>query len=384
MPICKHFQQCGGCQLQHLAYSKQLEIKKKIVEYLVKRKIDKIIPSPKIFYYRNKMDYSIDQENGKIIVGLREKGKWWKVVDLEECYLMSKEANQIKNLFREFANRKKLSVYDKNSHKGLLRYLVIREGKFTNQRMVVINTSSQFSNKEDLHSIFLEFFDILKSNSIKITSFLHGINDSLSDISLSFQTFLLKGNRMIVENLNGINFLINENSFFQTNSYTANLMIKEVEKIVKNLDKKILIDLFAGTGTFSIPFYKIFEKIIAIEAWKENTKLYIQNLKINGISLKKFEIIEKKVEEIKFNFDKNSLVIVDPPRQGLSSKTIKLLNKSEIDTLIYISCNPLSFSKNLSKLNFKIQKLILVDQFPNTWHVELISLLKKINLTKTK
>ncbi len=401
--ICKHFGKCGGCQLQNLSYEEQLELKKKNIEFFFDRKLDEIIPSPKQFYYRNRMDYVIGEKEGNVVVGLKEKGKWWEIVDLEECLLMSKEADKIKNLFREFANNNKLPAWDLKKHKGLLRYLIIREGKFTNERMVVINTSNDYLNKgfssnkkenlseeekekeKEIEGLFLKFLEILEGNKIKVTSFIHGINNTITDISFNYQVNVLKGEKYIKESLMNYKFLIGPNSFFQTNSYTADLMVKKVNELIEEINKENLIDLYCGEGTFSIPYHDKFEKILGIELNKESIELYKENLKLNKINSDKFKLISSSVEkaikkeEIKKFFGKDSLLIVDPPRSGLTEKVVKTIKNSQIDTMIYISCNYKTQYRDIKMLGFEIEKLIMVDQFPQTTHVETIALLKRKN-----
>ncbi|MEO2154932.1 MAG: 23S rRNA (uracil(1939)-C(5))-methyltransferase RlmD, partial [Nanoarchaeota archaeon] len=412
--ICKHFGICGGCQLQDLSYEEQLELKKRNIEFFFKdlknKPIDKIIPSPKEIYYRNRMDYVVGKEKienkEKIIIGLKEKGKWWKVVDLEECFLMSKEADLIKNLFKEFVNQKKLSAWDLKEHKGLLRYLIIREGKFTNERMLIINTSNDYLNKgfksnkkeklseeekkekEKIEQIFLEFYDLLKEQGIKIDSFIHGVNNTITDISFNFEVNVLKGKELIKEKLNSFYFLIGPNSFFQSNSYTADLMVEEVKQIIKEIKEEKetnnLIDLYCGEGTFSIPYYKYFNKILGIELNKESIKLYNKNLELNKIKEKeKFFLVASSVEkatkkeEIRKFFNKDSLLIVDPPRSGLNKRVIELIKKSNIENMIYISCNYKTQYRDIKMLGFELKKLMMVDQFPQTTHVETIALLDR-------
>ncbi len=386
----------------NFGYEEQLKLKKNKVEFLFNR-IDKVIPSPKQFYYRNRMDYVVGKnENEKVIIGLKEKGKWWKIVDLEECFLMSKEANEIKNLFKEFANRKGLKAWDLKKHNGLLRYLVIREGKFTNERMLVINTSNDYLNKgfkgnkkvelneeelkakKEVEEIFLEFHDLLKEKGVEVNSFIHGVNNTITDISYSFEVNVLKGTNLIKEKLNNHYFLIGPNSFFQSNSYTASLMIKEVEDFVKELNEKHslnnLIDLFCGEGTFSLPFNKYFEKIVGVELNKESIELYKKNLELNNLNPKKFELINKAVEKIDFEIEKEDLIIVDPPRSGLNKKTIKWLKNQKNKFFIYISCNPETQYRDIEMLKeFRLKKLVMIDQFPNTPHIETIAFLERIN-----
>ncbi len=385
----------------NLTYEEQLRLKKNKVEFLF-NKLDKVIPSPKQFYYRNRMDYVIGEEENKVIIGLKEKGKWWKIVDLEECFLMSRDADRIKNLFRDFVNEKGLKAWDLKKHKGLLRYLIIREGKFTNERMLIINTSNDYLNKgfngnkkvdlneeelkakEEIEDVFLEFYDFLNEEGIKIDSFIHGINNTITDISYSFEINVLKGKNLIKEKLNNYYFLIGPNSFFQSNSYTADLMIKEVEGFIKDLTNNYsfdkLIDLFCGEGTFSIPFNNYFEKIVGVELNKESIGLYKKNLELNNLNPKKFELINKAVEKIGFEINKEDLVIVDPPRSGLNKKTIKWLKNQKNKYFIYISCNPESQYRDIELLKeFKLKSLIMVDQFPHTPHIETIAFLERTN-----
>ena len=399
--LCPHYGKCGGCQLQHLTYEEQIKLKKEKVTLLFGR-LDKVILSPKQIYYRNKMDYVIGKKKEKIIIGLKEKGKWWKIIDLKNCVLMSKEANEIKNLFRDFANKNNFSVWDLKRHKGLLRYLIIREGKFTNERMLIINTSNDYlgkgfnsnkkesltddelKKKEEIQNLFLEFFELLAENNIKIDSFIHGVNNTITDVSFSFELDVLKGEKLIKERLGDLFFFLGPNSFFQANSYTADLMINEIKGIIKDLlDKKgfyNLLDLYSGSGTFSIPFNEFFDEIIAVELNKESIELYKKNLEINNLNKNKFKLINKSVEKSLNDFElKDFLLIIDPPRSGLTPKAIKLIKKLRPEYLIYVSCNPETQYRDINYLKAKIEKLIMIDQFPQTYHIETIALLRLNN-----
>ena len=369
MLLCRHYGKCGGCQLQNLSYKEQLERKVEKVINLFKLEPEETIPSPKIYYYRNRMDWVVGPEYK---VGLKEKGKWWAYVDIEECLLQSEESNIIRNKFREFIKEKNLEPWDTVKHKGFVRYIVIREGKFTNERMVTIITYKT----EDLNyykNLWLEFFEEIKDF---VTSFYWGINPTFGDVSYAYEKYHLCGNLYLKEKLLDNFYLIGPNSFFQPNSYTAEILLKKVIEFLEPKENEIIYDLYSGVGTFSIEIAKYAKEVISIDSEPETEELFYKNCEINGIKNCKF--ILKRAENInKLSANK---VVLDPPRSGLHPKVIKLLGKSYIKRIIYVSCNPetqIRDIKQLEKFGYKLERYILIDQFPHTIHIESIAILNK-------
>lgn len=367
--LCKHYGKCGGCQVQHLSYDEQIDLKVKDVINLFKIEPEEVIKSPKIFYYRNRMDWVVGPN---YFVGLKEKGKWWSYVNIEECLLQSQESNRIRNEFREFIKEKNLEPWDTKRHKGFVRYIVVREGKFTGERLVNIITYKT-DEIEKYKELFLEFLERVRDI---VTSLYWGINPTITDISYGFEEILLYGNKFLKEKLLDNVYYISPNSFFQPNSYTAEIMIKKVIEFLEPKENEIIYDLYSGIGTFSIEIAKYSKKVIGVDSEKETEKMFYINSKEN--KLNNTEFILSKVESLRdIKADK---VVLDPPRSGVHPKVIRLLGKSDAKKIIYVSCNPKTQYrdiKQLERFGYKLEKYILIDQFPHTVHIESIAELQK-------
>ncbi|WP_258392926.1 23S rRNA (uracil(1939)-C(5))-methyltransferase RlmD [Nanobdella aerobiophila] len=367
--ICKYFNKCGGCQIQNLSYNKQIEYKiNKFIE-IFNLEPDEVIKSPKIFYYRNRMDYAVGKNYE---VGLKEYKKWYSYIDIDECYLQSEESNIIRNRFRDFIINNKLEPWNNIDHTGFIRYIVIREGKFTNERMVNIVTSNT-ENIEYYKNIFLEFYKEIKKY---VNSFYWTINNTISDVSYGDINYNLNNNNYIKEKALDNIYYISPNNFYQPNSYTAEILLKYVKELSNIKENDIVYDLYSGSGFYAIELSKYSNYVYAIDNSIENKKMFEVNKNINNI--KNLRFLLSRVEDIeKISADK---IIVDPPRSGLGKGVIKKIINSYPKDIIYISCYPETQKRDIDyfiNAGYKINNKILIDQFPNTFHMETIFTLKK-------
>ncbi|MCD6422017.1 23S rRNA (uracil(1939)-C(5))-methyltransferase RlmD [bacterium] len=363
MSKCPHYPQCGGCGLLDYPYSQQLTIKQKEVEDLFSRSLDNVIPSPKTRYFRNRMDFVVAPPAK---VGLRERGKWNKVVDIERCLLLSAQADQIRKSFREWLKKKKFPPYDLRSHQGLIRYLVIREAKFSGERMVIVVVKEE---DEALKEELKKWAQNLPINSLYL-----GVQPSLGDTSVAKKYLLLAGKELIEEKIEGLTLPISPSSFFQPNPYTLPALIKTVRDLVAPQKGERIGDLYGGVGTFAL-FLAESARLTLVESDPENVRLAKWAQRKNNRS---FEILAQPVEKLTHRFfDK---VIVDPPRGGLSPSALAVLSRLLSGRIVYVSCNPKTQKRDINFLEAKgyyLRKLVLIDQFPHTLHTETVALLVK-------
>jgi 23S rRNA (uracil-5-)-methyltransferase RumA len=352
IPKCKYFGKCGGCILQHLSYKEQIKLKKEKLERLFGLSV-KILPSPKIYGYRNRIDIAITDKG----IGFREREKWWKIVDIEECKLFGKKSKLALEKIREFMRDFKLEPFNLRKSEGFLRYIVLREGKFTNELMVNLVTYKGKMPKE-----IKNYFDFA-------SSLYWSINETKSDISCG-EPKKFWGKEFIEEKLNSNRYLIHPNTFFQTNSYQAAKLIKIVEKFV---DGNRVLDLYCGVGTFSIYLAKKGLKVDSIDIDPFAIKIAKRNAKINNVKVKFYIGEDKNVVNLEYD-----TIIVDPPRSGLHPKLIKKLLKEKPKNIIYVSCNPKSLKNDIEKLNeiYRAEEMVALDMFPQTMHIETILNLK--------
>ncbi|MBP1911290.1 23S rRNA (uracil-5-)-methyltransferase RumA [Thermococcus stetteri] len=354
-PKCPYFGVCGGCLLQHLPYEKQLEFKKEKLSTYIDMDVD-VMPSPVIYGHRNRIDVVVSTKG----IGFRRYGTWWDVVDIEECPVFGPASRKVLKSLRNFIEEENPTLYEIGKNKGFLRYIVMREGKFTGELMVNLVTS-----EGTLPESFPEYFPYA-------TSIYWSVNRTESDVSYG-DVERYWGEPFIRERLDDVTYLIHPNSFFQTNSYQA---VSLVRKVAEFVDGEKVLDLYSGVGTFGVYLAKRGFKVEGIEINPFAVEMAKKNAQINEIDAE-FRVGEDK--------DVNSLseydtVIVDPPRAGLHPKLVRKILKDRPETLVYVSCNPKTLSQNLKELSesYKIEEVIGLDMFPHTPHVEAVVQLKRV------
>jgi|Deesub1362B_J571_1020462.scaffolds.fasta_scaffold00023_43 23S rRNA (uracil-5-)-methyltransferase RumA len=371
-PKCRYFGLCGGCRFQHWEYDRQLTFKREAIydaaaKWGVETEVNPVIPSPRIWYYRNRMDYAISYD-GK--VGLKRYGSWSEVIDLYECYLMSPEAVKIMDITRDFMGKHGIPGWDLFKHYGLLRYIVIREGKFTGDRMAIYIT---------YRGVMRHIESLLESLSSEgiVTSIVWGINPTITDISIGKDLRFLWGEDHLTEEIKGLRFHIHPNAFFQTNSYQTIRLVEEVDRYIDG--GGLLLDVYSGVGLFSLSYSNKFKEVLGIEVEEESIYSGEISLKWNNISNVRF--IRGRAEDVlpRLNDDVDT-VILDPPRPGITKKVRRNIEGIRPRKIIYVSCNPDTMMRDISyiegyKLSLPIQP---IDLFPHTPHIESIAVLERV------
>lgn len=371
-PKCPYAAKCGGCKWQHLDYQTQLKAKRNAINRTFSETgltygVQEVTPAPEIFYYRNRMDYSFGP-NGQL--GLKQPGHWWEPLDLEVCYLESEEAVEILKRIREWAREQELSFWDNRQHEGLLRYVVIREGKNTDERMVTI-LASESADKKVTDALRAKLDDLA-------TSIVWGINTAISVTSIAEEVLAIKGDPWIHESINGYQYRIHPNSFFQTNSRMAAVLQDTVREFCGELKDKTLLDLYCGSGFFSIALASDTKQAIGIELDPFGIESAKLNAGLNQIANVEYHVA--KAEDFDWIGIMPEVVIVDPPRAGLHPKVLETLRLALPERIVYVSCNYNRFAEELPFLltHYKITKQRALDLFPHTPHVELITLFEHI------
>ncbi len=384
-PVCSHFGLCGGCSWQDLKYEEQLKFKTKHVKDSLTRlgnftdpTVREALGCEKIFYYRNKMEYAfLPDPDKKLVLGLHPRGRYDQVFDLKECFLQSQTANQIVDFVRQFARQNDLPSYVQKNQSGLLRYLVIKEGKNTNLTMVnMVTYKGDFPEGE-------EFSQKLCLNFPSIKSVVRNINSKIANIALGEEEELLGGQRIITERLGDFTFEISSNSFFQTNPRQAEKLYRIVLDMAGLEGKEEVLDLYCGNGTISIFLSSVAERVIGVESVEESVQNAKRNAELNDIE--NCEFICGEAKEILKSFENEKrvfpVVVVDPPRAGLHKDVIKsLLNLTPLK-IIYVSCNPTTLARDLEifcEEDYQLETIQPVDMFPHTYHIESVSKLIRI------
>ncbi len=376
-PKCDAFTKCGGCNLQNLSYQKQLELKEHQVIESFKRighieieDLLPIIPSPKQWFYRNKMEFCFGGSNSQLLLGLHPKGSYKEVVNLKGCYIFSPHTGIILETVKEFL--KGIPPYNPISHKGVLRHLVIREAKFTEEIMINLVTSEWIEDMKKLA-------DMLKEKVPNIRTILWTRNRRISDAVIPEEEKVITGDGYITECIDDLLFKITPWSFFQPNSYITPILYKRVIDLMK--DNRFILDLFSGSGGISLFLAREGKRVIGIDMNKECVKSAVESMRMNKIEGCEFiqgdvrKVLYERRREWKGRVDG---IVVDPPRTGLSKKVIKRLAELKAQRVVYISCNPSTLARDAALLReqgYRVEKVQPLDMFPHTHHIELLALL---------
>ncbi|MCX7879682.1 MAG: 23S rRNA (uracil(1939)-C(5))-methyltransferase RlmD [Ignavibacteria bacterium] len=401
-PICKHFGTCGGCSFQNIKYSEQLFWKKHFVADALERiakihkvEINDVLPSERIFNYRNKVEFTFGTKPWiedvlqfkssvstntvpAFSLGFHLPNRFDKTLDIEECYLSYFRVNDLLSQIRQKALELNLRPYDLRTHKGFLRNLIIRTARHKNQVLINIVTTSQISNNEQ---IFLDWIESELSNSNEYSHVIHTNNDSYSPMPQG-EIKVIKGEANLVEILNGLNFSISPFAFFQVNPYQAENLMKKVIEYAEPAGK-VVWDLYCGSGTFSLALAKEAKFVYGIEinsSAVEDASINASKNNITNVSFLALDLHKKSVLAELAKLPKPDVVVLDPPRSGLHKNILNAIVNILPKKIIYVSCNPTTQSRDLFELVkfYNLLEIQPIDMFPQTYHIETIASLEII------
>lgn len=374
------FEDFHGCDFGMLEYNSQLKYKTELVKDVME-KIGGVKDVPVEFIigadeedrknYRNKViePFALDK-NKKIVTGMFKR-KSHEVFEVGENILSSNLANKIINNVKKLLNKNKISVYKEKEHKGILRHIMVRTNSANEAMLVLIINSKKVPKDVE------EFLKGVYENTEEIKSVYVSLNNEITNVALGKENIHLFGEKYIKENINGINFNISPDSFFQINVNQTKKLYEMGISFFDNIENKYIVDAFSGTGTIGMILSKKAEKIYSIEIVKSAVKDGIRTAKENNIE--NIEFITGDVNKELLNLIEKGKrvdsVIFDPPRKGIEEESLIKLARHKIEEIVYISCNPSTFardSKILINEGYKLEKIQPVDMFPQTSHIEVV------------
>jgi 23S rRNA (uracil1939-C5)-methyltransferase len=378
---CSHFGTCGGCRWQDIDYESQLRLKSEMVRNALSDvevgEYREIIGSPEIFYYRNKMEFSFGRgEEDSLHIGLHHLGRYNRIFDLEACYLQSEVSNKIVHLVRQYAMDAGLPPYDLKSHEGILRFLVIREGKETGELMVNL-VVSQFHDTP-----VPELANRLISALPDITTFIVTLHTGKAQVAMGEEQFVLKGTGCITERCGELAFDISPQAFFQTNTRQAAVLYRIVSNLAKVDETMRVLDLYCGTGGISLNLGTSVDSVVGIEQVEESVCDARHNAIKNGLANCTFLVgrTEDVLSELVSEGQIFDLVIADPPRAGMHVRAIEALVDLRPKVILYVSCNPQTLAADAEQLvscGFNAAIVQPLDLFPHTPHCEIVMVLQR-------
>ena len=395
-PECEHFGVCGGCKWQNMSYEKQLEFKQDEVVNNIKRiggiedfENLPILGGDEPYYYRNKMEFSFSNArwltseeiksgtdiNQKNALGFHIPGQWSKILDLKNCYLQEYPSNEIRLAIRNYAIENELDFFDLKSQDGFLRTLMLRQNS-KGEWMILIQF---FKENEEQRIKLLNF---ILEQFPQITTLLYAINPKGNDsvYDLDIKTYFGEG--FIFEEMDGLKFKIGPKSFFQTNYKQALNLYRKTLEFADINENQVVYDLYTGTGTIAQYIARHAKQVIGIEAVPEAIDAAKENAKLNGLANCIFycgDMKEVFTEEFLTQHPKADVLITDPPRDGMHPKVVEQILKLSPNRIVYVSCNSATQARDLALMKdfYRVEKILPIDMFPQTHHVENIALLTK-------
>lgn len=376
-PFCPLYQDCGGCQLQHLNYAAQLKWKRQQVVDAVERigklngvEVFDTLGMENPLRYRNKMQFPVGRGKGGLIVGCYARGSH-KIIDTASCPIQNAGNDKILNAVRTVAEKFKLQPYDEDTHKGFLRHVMGRVGSSGEMMIVLVTASPNFPNAKN-------FVRALCNELPEVTSIQQNVQTFRNNVILGRDTKVLYGKPTIHDAIGGLNFNISARSFFQVNTAQAEVLYRTALDFANLRGNETVIDAYCGTGTIGLFMARKARKVIGVEVVSSAVADAIKNARENKIRNAEF-ITGDAVKILPRLFDAGTyaeVVIVDPPRSGCDKKVLETFAAMEPEKIVYVSCNPATLARDLKildDLGYRTKKIQPVDMFPFTSHVEAVA-----------
>lgn len=383
-PRCRHFEICGGCTWQDLEYEDQLACKAKFVAdgltRIAKLDDDVIIDPPIMageqFFYRNKMEYSFGSDDSEPTAGLHVKGRFDAIFELEECFLQSERSVAALKTVRKVARSLGISLFDYTTGEGELRFLVVRDGKLTDELMLnVVTFNRDFEGRDEL-------FDAIKAGVVGLTSLFHTVNGKKANVAVGEELIHVHGRTEITEKIGDLSFRITPFSFFQTNSRQAKVLYDVIVDHANPRPEHNLLDLFCGCGSIGLYLAGGVKSVLGIEINEAAIEMAKINADLNGIDNAEFRAgdVRRMLVDLHQAGTQFDTIVADPPRAGLERKAIRRLARLNPSRIVAVSCNPATLARDLALFaehGYGTERVTPVDMFPQTAHVEAVATLTK-------
>ncbi len=423
---CFHYERCGGCQWQHIDYAHQLQHKERLVVDALghiggfanaKELVQSIVGCDDPFHYRNKVQFPVKYKNTQVLAGYYERGSH-DLVNIDACPIQPSIMDELLKTTKMLFKKYRISIYDEERHRGMVRHLNFRMSFATGKILVtiVVNHAAikikEFNNIDYLHA-FTTLGEELAHLHSEVESVVVNFNQDKGNRILGEHTITLVGNGYIEEKLatkrsdlpqklqDGLRFRLSSKSFFQVNSLQAVKLLEYIAAAAQEdlaaSEKPVVVDAYAGVGTIAMWLSPLADEVIAIEEVGDAITDGEENAALNNLTNVSF--VEGRVEQSlavlmveKKRENKNiDLIVLDPPRKGIDPNILALIKERGPKHIIYVSCNPATLARDLKILcqstengenssmgGYKVKRVQPVDLFPQTYHVESVALLERL------
>jgi 23S rRNA (uracil1939-C5)-methyltransferase len=373
-PVADH----PGAPWQVLPYERQLEVKAEQVRDALERigrlqdvTLDPIVPAVDQWRYRNKLEYSFGTgPDGELVCGFHAAGRWDEIVPMDDCLLASERSNTARRQVLEWCRLQGLTAWDRREQRGLLRNLVVREGRRTSELQMRLVTSPGSLDVDSL------------AEAVDCDGLFWTRQDQLGETVQGGETTLIAGTPQLRERLGGLDFLISPEAFFQTNTEMAELLYAAIADDAQLRGHERVFDLYCGIGTIGLTLAARAREVVGVEIVEPAVADAIANARINDIVNARFYAgdIRLAMRDLVERAGRPDVAVVDPPRAGLSQKVVRRIVEAQPSRIVYVSCNPTTLAPNAAQMvaaGYRLVRVRPVDMFPQTPHIESVALLER-------
>lgn len=396
VPDCAHQADCGGCTWQRLPYDEQLRTKESEILRVYAEAgheplaLERIHPSPRLFGYRNHMEFSFAARRwltrreiaagGEIsrdfALGLHVPGGIGRVMKIDRCSIQSELANRALTCIQKFGAASGQPCWSHREHTGYWRFLKLRYSRSRERLLIGVVTATR---DEELMARLAR---ALETAGLGEFTLANGVTDRVADTSEGAIWTIDHGDPVIVETVAGLDFEVGPETFFQPNSETAAVIFRLAAEMAAPKGGERVLDLFSGTGTLSLVTAARGAEVLGLELVEASVVAARRNAEKNGIEGPRFEVadlLRGLPEEV--TRESWDVVVSDPPRAGMHPKTLSALIAMRPPRFVSVGCNPKTQARDLARLvdeaDYRIVRAVAVDQFPHTPHVECLTLLER-------
>lgn len=380
-PRCMIYEQCGGCQLQHIAYEAQLRLKQRQVvdalEHIGGLRGVAVLPvlgAKDPWHYRNKMQFPVGRKQGKVVIGCFAKNSH-DIIDTDNCHIQKEGNNTIANAMREIIAKCRIPLYNEDNHTGILRHVVGRIGEDDAAMVVLVTATKDLPQAKEITRL-------LKKRIPKLKSVQQNVQTYRNNVILGRETKLLWGKLAIPERIGSLRFSISPRSFFQVNTEQTAILYDKVLEYANLTGTETVIDAYCGTGTITLFLARKAYRVYGIEIVKPAIEDAKRNAYDNHIKNAEFFVGDatKLMPRLHRENICPDVIVVDPPRAGCTEAVLKTFAEMNPKRIVYVSCNPATLARDiaiLQPLGYIVDKIQPVDMFPQTAHVETVVLLSR-------
>jgi 23S rRNA (uracil1939-C5)-methyltransferase len=386
--VCEHAAECGGCEWQTLSYAAQLEFKQRqVVESLARLgklegyELDPIRGMADPWRYRNKMEFSFAAgEDGRLQLGLHRRGSWREIVHIVDCHLSSARMNAARLAVAAACRELGLRPYERDGAGGLLRHLVVREGRSSGDLLLNLFVAGRFPEEAELGARV--------AAACGCSSFLITVNDTPADAAVGVGPFPILGPAHLRERLAGVELRVPATAFLQTNSLMCEELYATALGFAAAEASRPAVDLYCGIGSLSLPLARRSRRVQAVEIVPAAIVAARENAALNGVDNADFHAADVRpllrfpphptlAADRDDDGERPAVVLADPPRAGMARKALQRAAALGADRFVYVSCNPTTLAGNgaeLAGLGYRLARVAPVDMFPHTHHIETVAL----------